>query len=176
MGYRGRLIRPMIVKIQQINMLATRSGGGYDDTLDEPKLVAVPDVGGIPPIGSPRGPAATVYNATILLSAQINPISMEQQRQMGTGNDPLRTLELTFHFRDLEALGMIGTDGQATLQINDRLVGIASPDYNTNEDWRIDQYLYAMGDQNDSYGLPGADRNLLILTFQERKRGVPNTS
>ena len=176
MGYRGRLIRPMVVKIQQIDMLATRTGGGYDDTLDEPRLVAVPDVGGIPPIGSPRGPTATVYSATLLLSAQINPISMEQQRQTGSGDDPRRMLELTFHFRDLEAKGMIGTDGQSTLRINDRLVGIASPNYRTDENWRIDQYLYVMGDQNDSYGLPGANRNLLILTFQERKRGVPNTS
>ena len=139
-------------------------------------LIPELDVGGVPPEGSPRGAVATQYAATIELLAQVNPLTMDQQRQASTGADPTRDLELTFHYRHLEQLGMIGADGSSLLRHNDRLVGMRSRNGNTDINWREDQYLYAVRTQDDSFGMPGGDRNLLILVFTERRKGVENTS
>ena len=172
MGYRGRLIRPMVLSLEQIDMDATRTADGYDDIFDEPKIDPPPWPGGVPPEGSSRGTVATQYSTAIEIEAQVNPLSYAQMRMTGSGNDPVRELECTFHFRDLEQKDLIDSSGAAKIRMNDRLVGLRSKDGTMVENWREDQYLYAIFVPPTSYGLPGATRNLLVVTFQERRKGV----
>lgn len=182
-GYRGRLIWPMFVDVEQIDTDATRTTdpdgpgpltSGYDDDFMEPVIVpATEESPGIPQTGAPRGTLATVYKTPVLhLPAQIEVVDFDKLRQFISGNVPSSEVKCVFHFRDLEAQGLIDANGEATIRPHDRLRAI----YDKNDVLIISipetPGLYAIADENRSFGLTGGTRNLFLVTFQDREEGA----
>jgi hypothetical protein len=167
---RGRLIWPMLAEIAQLDTSATAADpdgagpltSGYDDDFREPVIVP-------PSSGSERG---TVVRAesTVILPVQVEPDMMEQLQMLATGRSPLSLLRLVFHYRDLEAAGMVeAATGRPLLRINDRLEAIR--DFHTSaliERIPNPPGLYATQVQSRSFGLDSLKRNLLLVTFEER--------
>jgi hypothetical protein len=172
---RGRLIFPFTVRIAQLDTLAMTEDpdgagpltSGYDDDFREPIKVARIDV--TESAGDLKGETLR-HERTVDLPAQIKPAAFEQLRQMVGGTSPDSSISLTFHFKDLEELGMIDPSGLATIRLNDRLdrvfdgCGIALV-------FRDPPGLYAVQVQPAGFGL-GPHWNLLKVAFEEREQGV----
>lgn len=169
---RGRLIWPMLAEIAQLDTSATAQDpdgagpltAGYDDVFREP--VKLPPAG-----GASGGGTTNREESTVILPVQVEPQVFEQLQMLATGNSPTSMIRLTFHYRDLEAAGFVeAATGRPLLRINDRLVAIR--DYRTGE--LIEQIpnppgLYATQVQSRSFGLSSLKRNLLLVTFEERR-------
>jgi hypothetical protein len=77
---------------------------------------------------------------------------------------------LVFHAQALEVAGLIDADGRPSLRPNDRLLALW-----TKADRLIKRYapvLYATEVQDGGLGL-GGDRNLVMVTFEDRPQGIP---
>jgi len=174
---RGRLIWPMLAEIAQLDTAATAGDpdgagpleSGYDDEFRTVRIVP-------PASGSERGTSAR-KETLVRLPVQVEPEIFEQLQMMTTGNSPGSLLRLTFHYRDLEAAGMIeaGTN-RSKLHIDDRLHAIR--DYRTGALVELvpnPPGLFATQVQSRSFGLSSLKRNLLLMTFEQRStsdRGV----
>ncbi len=171
-GYRGRLINPFMAVIARFDRNATReqspddSGAvesGYNDVFREP--VVVTDSEGI------RNEARR--ERLVCVPCQVEDQAFQAQRLTTGGNNPDSRMNLVFHFRDLERLGLVDKNtGLARITPNDRLVEIRSFCCR-----RVIQKipnppgLYATQALPASFTL-GGGRNLLIVTFQERERAA----
>lgn len=183
MGYRGRLVWPMFIEIEQVDTDATRTtdpdaGGsltsGYDDVFEEPVLVPAAQVSGAPPTGSPRGTIATRYSTAIRLEAQIEVDDWNVLRQFANGDTPGFELRCVLHYEELERLGLVGPDGSTTIRKGDRLRRIIATDATTVLfEVPYPPGLYITHPQDRSFGLSGGTRNLYVAHFQDRAEGVP---
>lgn len=171
MGYRGRLIFPMLVRLAQLDtvaMAADPDGAGplttgLDPDFREP--VRLPVVGG--------GPGTDTRQETLsdFLPCQVEVAKWDDRRQAYTGNLPEGSLILVFHFGDLEDRLMIDDHGEAKIRVGDRLEGIYA--FDTQElIQRPRTPLYAVQPQPNSFGLDGQRRNLLLLGFAPRDAGA----
>lgn len=160
----------MLAELAQLDTAATAADpdaagpltSGYDDDFRETVLV--------PPVsGSERGASAR-QESVVLLPVQVEPQAYEQIQMLVTGRSPTSLIQLVFHFRDLEAAGMVeAATGRPLLCINDRLAAIR--DYRSGD--LIERIpdppgLYAKQVQSRSFGLSSLARNLLLVTFEER--------
>ncbi len=170
MAYRGRLIWPFLAELRQLDTAATAAGPptpGYDADFREP--VRVPD-------GSARGShSARTEKVAIRLPCQVEDDDMNRGEPQPAGEAMRTRLTLVFHFRDLERLGMVDANGLATIRIGDRLAGI----YRTNgalvQTFVDPPGVYATKVAPSGWGLDGLQRNLLVVTFEERTQGTTAT-
>ena len=172
MGYRGRLIWPFLAELAQLDTAATKVDpdgagpltSGFDDDFREPVIVPV--------VGEQTGTEHRVEKDPILLPCQIEVARFEQLRMLATGQSPDELLRLVFHFADLELFGLVDADnGEATIRVNDRLNAIKRIE--TEElvqEFRIP--LFATSVMPRSFGLDGLERNLLVVSFEERELSV----
>lgn len=169
-GYRGRLIWPFIARIARLDLAGTAADpdasgpltSGYDDVYREPIQ--------IPAVGSQVGTNARVELAPIDLPCQVEDEAWETLRMMRTGNVARAELLLVFHFRSLEAAGLVDpTTGDALApRIGDRLVSIhRTPDLALVQAVPTPPGLFCEEAQPRSHGLSGLARNLLVCTFRE---------
>ena len=169
MSYRGRLIWPFAVDIARLDTAATLAaagtGGvtaGYDPDFREPVTL---DAG-------PNNPDTdTRQEITVsLLPCQVHPErgNYEALQMMLSGAVKQYNLRLVFHYLDLETRSLVDTDGSSLLKINDRLVAIRRNDGTLVADFSA-RPLYVTQAQDRSFGLSGLQRNLLMLTFEERE-------
>lgn len=171
MGYRGRLIWPVLVRLAQLDTTETAAdpdvGGaltsGYDDDFREP--VRLPVSGG--------GPGTVVRAETLsdFLPAQIEVSRWDDRRQAFSGNLPEGSVLIVFHFSDLEERDMIDANGEAKIRVGDRLEGIYQYDDQALVQ-RPSIPLFAVQPQPNSFGLDGLRRNLLLLGFAPRDAGA----
>lgn len=177
---RGRLIRPILVEIAQLDTLATAQdqpddnadGGvspGYHENFREPRLLpsTTPDA-----TGSPRGESAR-KETTLKCLAQWEVENYDFQQQWASGNSPGNRTGLVFHYRDLEKRGLLDEDGNAKIHVNDRLCAI----YHAKTEDLIQEIrdppgLYITQLRPGSMGLRGAKRNVLFATLEDRERSV----
>lgn len=170
---RGRLIRPFLVTIARLDTAATEADpdgagaleSGYDDEFREPVMVPPSD-----PESSARGTMNRV-ETTVQLRAQIEDEDFEDLRMLATGNSPDSLVRCVFHFKELEAEGLVGDDGVPLLNVNDRLAAIHDKWGNLVMTIPENPGLYCTQSQPRAYGL-GHKRNLLLMTFEERARSV----
>lgn len=181
MGYRGRLIRPNLVDIAQLDTDATAAdpdGGGpltsgFDDVFGEPVLIPpAPGAGGEPEAGAPRGTLATQYKAAITLKAQIEVTSFDMLRQWAGGQAPGMEVTCVFFMPDLESLGLLDANGEPLIRLNDKLLRIKHLDGTIIQEIRYPPGMYAIRADSTSFGLPGGKRNLYPVTFQDRAATV----
>lgn len=169
-GIRGRLINPFMAVIARFDRNATRDESpddaaelpsGFDDVFKEPIVITATD-----------GTRDEVRKERLIyVPCQVEDHAFMAQRMTLAGNNADSRLNLVFHFRDLERLKLVDPEtGTARITPNDRLVEIRS--YCCK---RLVQRipnppgLYATQALPSSFTL-GGQRNLLVVTFQERER------
>lgn len=159
---RGRLICKFLAELARLNTQGTANASGYDPDFRTTK-VTYP--GGV-------RTSSRVELPSVKLPCQVEDNLWGTQRQTAAGNAPDTKLVLVFHFRDLERLSLVDpATGDALIRVNDRLVGIY--DYNTQaliQIVRPDTQVFAT-EVKPVFGL-GMKRNLLIVTFDERSKGL----
>ena len=168
---RGRLINPFVAELARLDTVATAADpdgpgpltSGYDPDFKETVMV---------PATGERGTDARKEMPSIRIPCQVEVGTFEALQQLASGNSPDSKVTLVFHFRDLERMGLVdpGT-GDALLGVNDRLVAIHDLVGNLVQAVRTPPGLYATEVQPQSFGL-GLNRNLLLVTFEERELGV----
>lgn len=87
----------------------------------------------------------------------------------GTGNAPVSTLTLVFHYEDLEEAGLIGEDNRPIVHVNDRLVRIVNDDDGaTASEFRMPVYITEATPSGFGFG---GRVNLLVCRLGDRAQG-----
>jgi hypothetical protein len=163
---RGRLIRPAVVELLQVDTDATSADpgvdgldSGYDEDFGEPAKV--------------DGESVLKYKDDLIrLHAQVEVNEYDHQQAASIGQDKKARVTLVFHFQELEDLGLVDEDtGEPLIRVNDRLVAM----YKAADESLIMKfekpYLYATQVRPYGPGL-GGERNLLIVDFNTRDAGT----
>jgi len=151
---RGRLIFPMLAELYRLDSQSMATD--YDPDFKEPRLIDV-DLDGL----------AETYRREQLpvrVPCQVEPEAFESMRMTPAGNSPRSSLDLVFHFRDLERLGL------STVAPGDRLGGLFNTDGRLVNVIRTPPGLYATESRPIGYGLSRrrSTCNLLLVSFQDR--------
>lgn len=173
-GYRGRLIRPQLAALYQLDTEATAADTGevpgttvgYDADFKEPVRLPAP---------SEQGPGTRnrVEKPVLYLPCQVEVTKLEELRMSDAGNVPAANITLVFHFADLEEKNLIDElTGEALLRPGDRLAALYRMDGTLIRKF-TSAPLFAMEVQDNSIGLAAATRNLLLMTFSTRDKVTP---
>ena len=93
---------------------------------------------------------------------------------LASGNAPRSQLDLVFHFKDLERLGLVDpASGDALIRPGDRLAAIYDKAGHLVQAVRTPPGLYVTEARPIGFGLSMARprRNLLSVTFEDRQQG-----
>jgi hypothetical protein len=157
----GNLIFPNVAVIRQLDTVATRAAGDYDDDFREFVLVDSDNDG----IGEPQ----RHESPELKLLAQFATRRMDFADQGYHGEVPdSRDLEMTFHFKDLTAKGLVASDGRAKINPGDRLVRIEDRAGNVLHTFTDPPGMYVIAARPS--GFMGRARNLLVCTLSDRRQ------
>lgn len=173
-AYRGRLIFPMLAELFQLDTEATAADpdgagpltSGYDTDFREPVALSGP---------SQAVESARVEKDPIRLPCQVEPDTFEALNALFSGNAPKSEIALVFHFRDLELKSLVdSTSGEALIKPGDRLGGIFDIKNVLVQTIPEKPGLFVTEAKPIGFGLDMAHphRNLLMVTFNDRERGV----
>jgi hypothetical protein len=111
---RGRLIQRFVAVLYRLDPVATAAvtSGGYDATFREPIRV---------PNGTQLGAASRREKTAIRLRCQIDRTQFDGASLIRAGYQPEHQLQLVTFWPELEAAGLIGTDGNPLLAPGDRV-------------------------------------------------------
>lgn len=175
---RGSLLFPYLAEIAQLDTEATAEDpagtltGGYDDDFQEPIVYE----------GAGSGSRVDARKESlVLVPCQVETISFERLEQFASGNSPDSAIVLTFHFKDLERLGLVEDSGIAKLRVNDRLNSIRElcggvAGYTAGA---IVQQVPTPPGLYLTHARPSGwkgRRNLLVCTFEDRRLSARVTS
>ncbi len=169
---RGRLIFPFLVELAQLDTTATAADpdgagplvSGYDpDFRSTVKVLAVPT--------DQVGVDSRKESGPISIRAQIEPQQFEALEQMLSGESPNSRFQVVAHYKDLEAVGLVGADGRPLIFKRDRLTRILTTKGVLVEDIPNPPGLFVTEVQSRGFG-PGGARNLLLLVFEEREQSL----
>lgn len=169
---RGHLIFTFVAELHRLDTRAMASVdpdgagpllGGFDPDFQEPVLIDADDDGVAEPFRREHPP--------IRVPCQVEPEALEAVRMTLAGNAPRSSLDLVFHFRDLERLGLVdAATGTTLIRPNDRLGALYTRDGLLVETVRTPPGLYVTEARPSGYGLDRRRprRNLLIVSLQDR--------
>lgn len=170
---RGFLIQQFLIDLRRLDPDAIQAvvpddGGaaGYDADFQEPRLED-PDATGV---------ASKIRREMdqLLIPAQIEPDSFQALAMLAQGDAPQSAAKFTLHFRDLERLGLVGGDGNATIRVGDRVAGIYDRSGVLVQTIPDPPGVFVTEALPEGWGLGGMvpRRNLLILTLGDRPGAV----
>jgi hypothetical protein len=160
---RGRLIFQFMAELARLDTNAIETAGDYDHTFREVIKVDT-DNDGI-------GESQRKEYAHDMVPCQVEPQTWETLRAHDLGNNVEIDVALVFHFRDLERLSLVQSDGNPAIHVGDRLVAIWNRAGSVKvQDVRTPPGLYVTESNPIGYGLDvlAPSRNLLLVTFQQR--------
>ena len=170
---RGRLIFPFLAELHKLDTRTSAEAdpdgagplqGGYDSDFKEP--VAVDGDGdGI-------GERIRREHPPVLVPCQVEPDVFERLRMLPSGNAPRSSIDLVFHFKDLERLGLVDPEtGDALVRPGDRLAAIRDAADELVQAVRTPPGLYVTEARLAGFGLGRSkpSRNLLIVSFTDRQ-------
>jgi hypothetical protein len=172
---RGRLIFPFLAELYRLDSQAMAMTdpdgagpltGGYDLDFKEPVLLDADDDGVAEPIRREYPP--------VRVPCQVEPEALEALRMLPSGNTPRSNIDLVFHFKDLERLGLVdAATGDALIRPSDRLGALYDVMGDLVQAVRTPPGLYVTQARPSGFGLhrQRPRRNLLIVTFQDRPAG-----
>jgi len=174
---RGRLLFPLWVTLSRLDTVATEAAdpdrGGFHPTFREPRPVATN-----PGKATASRAVTTVYMEPLILRAQIKRGSWQRQRQGPSGNIPDSRLSIVLLARDLEQRGLIDTNGEVVLKVNDKLTGIyencGAAEHalaKQTQDVRDIPGLKCVECSPAGEGL-GGGRNLFVMYFEPDDHGI----
>lgn len=161
---RGRLIFPFLAELHRLDTvaMATRAPG-YDDDFKEPALLDSD--------GDGVGDAYRRERPPVRVPCQVEPETLEALRMTPSGNTPQSSLQLVFHFRDLERLGLVDDlTGEALIRVGDRLGGLFDTEGQLVWAVRCPPGLYVTEVRHAGFGLfrRRPRRNLLVVSLTDR--------
>ena len=170
---RGRLVFPFLAELSRLDTHAMATvdpdgagplEAGYDPDFKEPVLVDRDDDG--------IGERVRAEHPPVRVPCQVDTKVFEELRMFASGNAPRSRLDLVFHFKDLERLGLVdpGT-GDALVRPGDRLGALYDKAGELVQAVRTPPGLYVTEARPSGFGLNMARprRNLLIATFEDRQ-------
>jgi len=167
--FRGFLICPFVIELarldpSEVDAVDPPGPGsvGYDTLFDEPALEGDEDAG---------APIRRELDS-ILLPAQIEDKAFEGLAMVEAGNVPSSDIEITLHFADLEAQGLVADDGMPAIRSGDRLVTIQREDGEIVVTPREPLYVIEARPEGFALSLANPNRNLLTLKFRPRPKGL----
>lgn len=167
MGYRGRLIHPLLIDLYRLDLAATNAitnpadlvTAGMDPDYREPILIPTMDR---------KGESARQEMAVISIPGQIEPESFNRQQMVASGDQKGGFFGVTFHFAHLENLGLVDpSTGIALIAAGDRLGAIRKMDGTLIQEFPNPPGLFVLEATPIGFGI-GGDRNLLLVKFQSR--------
>lgn len=173
---RGRLIFAFLAQVFRLDTRATAELDpdgpgplvrGYDPDFKEPVLVDRDDDG--------IGERVRREHPPVLIPCQVESKTFEELRMQGSGNSPRSRIDMVFHFKDLERLGLVDVaTGDALVRVGDRLGAIYDRAGLLVQAVRTPPGLYVTEARPIGFGLDIArpSRNLLLVTFTDRPTGA----
>jgi hypothetical protein len=173
---RGRLIFKFLAELCRLDTASTANTdpdgvgpltGGYDPDFKESVLMDRNDDG--------IGERVRIEHPPIRIPCQVDTKALEELRMLASGNAPRTTVDLVFHFKNLEKLGLVdATSGEVMIQIGDRLSGIYDLCGSLIQEVHTPPGLYVTSVAPFGFGLNLAkpSRNLLLVTFEDRMQGA----
>jgi hypothetical protein len=166
--YRGRLIQRFVAVLYRIDTAATAAvvGGGYDPEFGEPLPVAN---------GSLLGASSLRERPALRLPCQLDRKTWGAAGAARSGYEENADIILVFHYPDLEAAGLIGTDGVPQIFPGDRIgaiedVGGAVQETFANPPGMFVTDLERAGHGLAAFGMPRF--NLLIAYCSKRHQAM----
>ncbi len=164
---RGRLIFPFLAELHRLDTVAMATQTpGYDADFKEPALLDTD--------GDDAGEAYRREHAPVRVPCQVEPETLEALRMTPSGNAPQSNLQVVFHFRDLERLGLVDVStGEALIRVGDRLGGLFDTEGQLVWAVRTPPGLYVTEARHAGFGLfrRRPRRNLLLVSFSDRPAG-----
>ena len=176
---RGRLIFAFLAELHRLDTHATATAdpdgtgpleGGYDPDFKEPVLVDQDDDG--------IGERIRQEHPAVRVPCQVDTKAFEELRMQASGNTPKSRIDLVFHFKDLERLGLVdAASGDALLRPGDRLGAIHDKAGELVQQVRTPPGLFVTEARPIGFGMNMARprRNLLLVTFEDRQQGARRT-
>ena len=170
---RGRLIFPFFAELFRLDTAGTATTdpdgagpltSGYDPDFKEPVGVDSNDDGIAEPV--------RIEHPAVRVPCQVEPKTFEELRMFAAGNSPRSRVELVFHFRDLERLGLVDAPtGEALVRPGDRLGAVYDTAGTLVQTVRTPPGLYVSEARPIGFGLhrPRPSRNLLLVAFEDRQ-------
>jgi len=169
---RGRLIFPFLAQVHRWDPVAMAGvdpdgtgplTSGYDEDFKEPVLIDADGDGVAEPFRRELPP--------VRVPCQVEPEAFQALRMASAGNTPKSSLDLVFHFRDLERLGLVDPiTGDALIRPSDRLGGLYDVEGQLVQAVRTPPGLYVTEARPIGFGLNRRrpQRNLLLVSFEDR--------
>jgi hypothetical protein len=173
---RGRLIFKFLAEMCRLDTHAMATvdpdgpaplEGGYDPDFKEPVVVDQDDDG--------IGERVRQEYPSVRVPCQVDTKAFDELRMMASGNAPRSRLDLVFHFKDLERMGLVdAASGDALIRPGDRLAAIRDLCGDLVQEVRTPPGLYVTEARPIGFGLNMARprRNLLLVTFEDRQQGA----
>ena len=172
---RGRLIQRFMAEVLRLDRDSTSTtdpdgtgplDGGYDTDFREP--VFVDDD------GDGLGESSRQEMDAVRIPCQIEPRAEDGGSAVGEASTLASEMKLVFHFRDLERLGLVGTDGRPLIGIGDRLAGIYQRNGTMVQEFVDPSGMFVTRLRTTGWGMNRSrpTRNLLLVDFDERKQGA----
>jgi hypothetical protein len=110
----------------------------------------------------------------VRVPCQVEPVALDSVRMTTAGNAPDSRLDLVFHFRDLERMGLVdAATGEALIRTSDRLGALYDAVGQLVWAVRTPPGLYVTEARHAGFGLSRRRprRNLLVVSFTDRPAG-----
>ena len=164
---RGRLIFPFLAEVFRLDTRAMATmAPGYDPDFKEPALVDTDGDGVANPYRREHPP--------VRVPCQVEPETLDALRMTPSGNTPRSSVDLVFHFRDLERMGLVdAATGEALIRTSDRLGALYDAAGQLVWAVRTPPGLYVTEARHAGFGLfrRRPRRNLLVVSFTDRPAG-----
>lgn len=168
---RGALVFRFVAELYRLDTRAMAEGvpsvglpPAYDEDFKEAILVDAD--------GDGVGESLRREHSPVRVPCQVEPVALDSMRMTTAGNAPDSRLDLVFHFRDLERLGLVdAATGEALVRPSDRLGALYDRDGNLVQAVRTPPGLYVTEARPIGFGLARRRprRNLLLVRFEERR-------
>lgn len=170
---RGRLIFPFLAELFRLDTQAMAgpvgvgpdpAAPGYDPDFKEPVAVDTDDDG--------VGERVRREHPPVRVPCQVDTKAFEELRVFASGNAPRSRIDLVFHFKDLERLGLVDAPtGDAHVRPGDRLGALYDTAGALVQAVRTPPGLYVAEARPIGFGLDRARprRNLLLVAFEDRQ-------
>lgn len=167
---RGRLIYAFVAELHRLDVEAMAAfdpdgpgplRSGLDPDFREPVLLDGDGDGVAEPWRRER--------PMVHVPCQVEPEALEAVRMSTMGNAPRSSIDLVFHFQDLEELGLVDRDtGEALVRPGDRLGAIRTRSGELAQAFRSPLFVVEARPLGFGLSLGRSRRNLLLVSFQDR--------
>jgi hypothetical protein len=159
----GDLVFPEVAVLRLLDTNAQAVAGDYDEDFREPEIPDTND--------DQLGEPVRTEQAEIKVRAQVTTATHQRLGQAEHGAVlEVPNFELTFHFRDLNALGLVESDGRPKIQIGTRLVRIENKAGKTLFDYPLPEGMFITATRHSGHMLGQA--NLWVCTLSDRRQAA----